>query len=154
MRPYITLTLSILFLILAKQAHAADSLMIHSAWIPEMPPVSRVHAGFASFHNASDEDIEITAVSSADYASIEMHLSKQVDDMARMIPQKSLIVQANQMMTLKNGGYHLMLFKPQRKLIAGDSVRLTLELSDGKKQSFNATVKKSSEENNHQHHHH
>lgn len=128
--------------------------MVHNAWIPEMPPVSRVHAGFASFHNASDKAIEITSISSPSYERIEMHLSKEVDGMARMIPQKSLIVQANEMLTLKHGSYHLMMFKPKKKLKNGDSVQLTLTLSNGTKLTTTATVKKSAQANEHQHHHH
>jgi len=154
MRLHITLILSTVLLLLSKMTFAADTLMIHNAWIPEMPPVSRVHAGFASFHNSSDKTIEITAISSPDYQRIEMHLSKQVDGIARMIPQKSLIVQANQMLTLKHGSYHLMMFKPVRKLKTGDTVELTLHLSDGTKQTTTAAVKKPSQAGAHQHHHH
>lgn len=153
MRSYLIWAFTALLYTLSTQSYAAGSLMIHDAWVPEMPPVSRVHAGFASFHNASDKTIEITAISSPDYARIEMHLSKQVDGMARMIPQKSLIVQANKMLTLKHGSYHLMMFKPKRKLKSGDTVQLNVQLSNGTQQSFKATVKKSMQANEHQHHH-
>lgn len=154
MRIYLTWMFTALLITISNVSLAAESLMIHNAWIPEMPPVSRVHAGFASFHNAGDKAIEITAISSPDYARIEMHLSKEVGGMARMIPQKSLIVQANKMLTLKNGSYHLMMFKPKRKLKSGDTVQLTLQLSNGTKQIMTATVQKSSQANTHQHHNH
>jgi len=154
MRLYIPLIFTTVLVLFSKTTFAADTLMIHNAWIPEMPPVSRVHAGFASFHNSTDKTIEITAISSPDYQRIEMHLSKQVDGMARMIPQKSLIVQANQMLTLKHGSYHLMMFKPSRKLKTGDTVEFTLHFSDGRQQTATAGVKKSSEAGAHQHHHH
>ena len=154
MRSILALTFNALLFMLSQQAHAESSLMIHDAWIPEMPPVSRVHAGFASFHNASDKTIEIVSISSPDYGRIEMHLSKQVDGLARMIHQKSLLVQANQMLTLKHGSYHLMMFKPARKLKSGDTVELTIQLSNGTKQTATATVKKSMQANDHQHHNH
>lgn len=154
MRSYWNLTFTVLLLAFSTLSHAANSLMIHNAWIPEMPPVSRVHAGFLSFHNAGDQAVEITTISSPDYARIEMHLSKHVDGIARMIPQKSLIVQANQMLTLKHGSYHLMMFKPARKLKSGDTVQLTIQLANGTTQTTTATVKKSSQANEHQHHHH
>ncbi|MCK4707305.1 MAG: copper chaperone PCu(A)C [Gammaproteobacteria bacterium] len=153
MRPAITGLLISLVFTISTRLNAAD-LMVHDAWIPEMPPVSRVHAGFASFHNASNKDIEIISISSPVYSSIEMHLSKEVNGMARMIPQKSLIVQANKMLTLKHGSYHLMMFKPAKKLKSGDTVELTMQLSNGAKQTFTATVKKSMQANEHQHHQH
>ena len=154
MRLYIPLIFTTVLVLFSKTTFAADTLMIHNAWIPEMPPVSRVHAGFASFHNSTDKAIEITAISSPDYQRIEMHLSKHVDGMARMIPQKSLLVQANQMLTLKHGSYHLMMFKPSRKLKTGDTVKLTLHFSDGTQQNTSATVKKPSQAGAHQHQHH
>lgn len=153
MRLSITWLLLALINLSSINSHAADSLMIHDAWIPEMPPVSRVHAGFASFHNSTDKDIEINAFSSPDYARIEMHLSKDVNGMARMIPQKSLIVQANQMLTLKHGSYHLMMFQPVRKLKNGDSVKLSLHLSNGSQQDFSAVVKNTLQKHEHHHHH-
>ncbi|MDH5392027.1 MAG: copper chaperone PCu(A)C [Gammaproteobacteria bacterium] len=153
MRLSITWLLIVLANVSSINTYAADSLMIHNAWVPEMPPVSRVHAGFASFHNASNEDLEIIAFSSPDYARIEMHLSKEVDGMARMIPQKSLIVQANKMLTLQHGSYHLMMFKPVRKLKSGDNISLSVQLSNGKQQSFSATVKSTMQNESHHHHH-
>lgn len=154
MRSYLIWMFTVLLTMFSTLSQASESLMIHNAWIPEMPPVSRVHAGFASFHNASDKTVEIVSISSPDYARIEMHLSKEVSGMARMIPQKSLIVQANQMLTLKHGSYHLMMFKPKRKLKSGDTVQLTIQLSNGTEQTMTATVKKSSQANTHQHQHH
>ncbi|MDH5516799.1 MAG: copper chaperone PCu(A)C [Gammaproteobacteria bacterium] len=152
MRLSIICLLMVFINLVSSNSYAAGSLMIHDAWVPEMPPVSRVHAGFASFHNSSDKAIEISSFSSPDYARIEIHLSKEVDGVARMIPQKSLIVQANQMLTLKHGSYHLMMFKPGRKLKSGDNVTLSLHLSDGSQQTFSAAVKNSAQ--NHEHHHH
>lgn len=156
MRSLLTLVFTAQVLLAGFAVQAASSLMIHQAWIPEMPPVSKVHAGFASFHNMTDKAITITAVSSPDYDRIEMHLSKEADGMARMIPQKTLVVQANEMLVLQHGSYHLMMFKPKRALKSGDTVELTITLADGSQQTFSANVRKSdnSMQHDHEHHHH
>lgn len=148
------LALSSLLLMLSFSSTAAEPLVIKQAWIPEMPPMSRVMAGFASFSNPSAKAIEITAVSSEQFSRIEMHLSQEVDGMARMIPQKSLVVQANSQLVLKHGSYHLMMFGPKKRFLAGDKVQLTLTLNNNQKQVFEALVKSSMGNDDHQHHHH
>jgi len=155
MRFLLNLSLSTLLLSISLTASAADKLQIKNAWIPEAPPVSRVLAGFATFNNPTDKDIEIVSISSTGFGRIEMHLSKEVDGMARMIPQKSLVVQAKKQLTLKHGSYHLMLFKPAKRYLAGTTLNFTMTLSNGQTQNFTAEVRSSmGQSNNHEHHHH
>lgn len=149
-----TALLSSLLLATSFQAYAAEKLMVMDAWIPEMPPVSRVMAGFGRLINTSDKSIEVVSMSSPDFGRIEMHLSKEVDGMARMIPQKSIIVQAKNELELKHGSYHLMLFKPAKRLLAGDSVTINMTLANGQIQTFKAAVRKSSDQTQHDHSHH
>jgi len=155
MRFLINLSFSTFLLGFSLTALAADKLLVEDAWIPEAPPVSRVLAGFATFKNPSDKDIEIVSIASSGFGRIEMHLSKEVDGMARMIPQKSLIVQANKELTLKHGSYHLMLFKPAKRYLAGTTLNFTMTLSNGQTQDFSAEVRSSmGQSDNHEHHHH
>jgi len=135
-------------------ANAADQLMVMDAWIPEMPPVSRVMAGFGRFINQTNKDIEIVSLSSPDFGRIEMHLSKEVDGMARMIPQKSIIVQAKASVELKHGSYHLMLFNPAKRLKTGDSAIINMTLANGQIQSFKAEVRSTIDDMKHDHSHH
>jgi len=146
--------LSTFLLCLSVTAHAADQLMVMNAWIPEMPPVSRVMAGFGRFINQTNKDIEITGLSSPDFGRIEMHLSKEVDGMARMIPQKSLVVQPKASLELKHGSYHLMLFNPVKRLKAGDSAIINMTLANGQTQSFKAEVRSTMDDMKHDHSHH
>lgn len=141
MRLHSRLCLLVLAFVTSFSAQAADKLQVKDAWIPEMPPVSRVLAGFAQFVNPTSKPIEIVSLSSPDFNSIEMHLSKEVKGMARMIPQKSLTVQANDKLTLKHGSYHLMMFNPVKRFKAGDVVTINAELANGEKLSFNAVVR-------------
>jgi len=148
--------LSTLLIGVSLTTHAAEQLLVMNAWIPEMPPVSRVMAGFGRFINQSDKAIEIVSMTSPNFARIEMHLSKEVDGMARMIPQKSLVVQANASIELKHGSYHLMLFNPVKRLLTGDSATINMKLSNGRTQTFKAEVRSSmgNMQHDHSHHHH
>ena len=143
MRHSVTLFVASLLLVFTSGIAQAHHVVIKNIWIPEAPPVSKVMAAFMTFHNHSDTAINITKISSPDFSSIEMHLSKIVDGVAKMLPQKQLTVPANGQLVLKPGSYHLMLFNPERTLKSGDSSLITITMSDGSQFTIKASVKKS-----------
>ncbi len=136
------LLLAFLPLILISNAQAADTLKVIDPWIPESPPGVQVMAAYMKLQNDSPQEIRITGVTSTAFERVEMHLSKEVDGVARMLPQASLTVPGGQQLVLSAGGYHLMLIKPLKRLRDGDSAMMTLQLSNGEQLSFGATVKK------------
>lgn len=133
---------------------APQSVNIDQGWIPEMPPGSRVMAGFATIKNTGNTAAEIISIHSPAFKHIEIHLSKQVDGIARMLPQKSLVIAANSSIELKHGSYHLMLFNPVKPLKAGDRVEFTANLKNGHSVRFNSLVKIPDDMSEHHHHHH
>jgi hypothetical protein len=120
----------------------AGPLTISDAYIPEGPPVSRVLAGFMKIHNSSADTYYISAIKSEDFGAIEMHLSKEVDGVARMFPQAQLVIEPNSTLILQPGSYHLMLFRPQRALMDGDRSVLTFVLGNGHSFDHIVTVRK------------
>lgn len=135
------LALMLLPLILVPAVAQAE-LTVSDAWIPEAPPVSTVMAGFMTLHNSGDEDIKIVGVQSEQFDAVQMHLSIEEKGVAKMLPQKMLIVPAQGDLQLKQGGYHLMLFNPVSPLKAGSKVALTLNLAGGRKLPVVAEVRK------------
>ncbi len=136
------LLLAFLPLILISNAHAEDTLKVISPWIPESPPGVQVMAAYMKLHNGSQQDIRITGATSPSFERVEMHLSKEVDGVARMLPQASLTVPGGQQLVLSAGSYHLMLIKPVKRLHDGDSAMITLQLANGEQLTFSAAVKK------------
>jgi len=130
-------------LLMLSSAIAADALSFSQATVPQAPPGAQVMAGFMQIANNSDEDIDIIAVSSPQFESVEMHLSKDVDGIARMLPQYKLSIHAGQTLILKPGSYHLMLIKPLKALSDGDTVELNFSLSSEQTQTLQVTVSKS-----------
>ena len=120
----------------------ADHIKISNAYIPEGPPVSRVLAGFMEIRNSSNKTVYIDSIKSPDFGAIEMHLSKEVDGVARMFPQPQLVIEANSSLILKPGSYHLMLFRPQRALKHGDQCVLTFTLGNGTQFNYTLPVRK------------
>jgi len=132
----------ILLFILSFNLNASQSLQIKQAWIPETPPGARVMAGYMEIHNPSSHNIDIVAVSSPAFNSVEMHLSKEVDGTAKMLPQKKLSIPAKGKLVLTSGSYHLMLIKPKKRLIDGEKAQLNFTLSNNEKFSLNVSIKK------------
>lgn len=109
--------------------------------------------GFATIRNTSDQPVNITAISSPAFKSVEMHLSSHENGMMRMIPQKQLTIGPKSTLELKHGSYHLMLFNPVKPLKAGEIVDFTATLSNGETLTFKSQVMQNSG-NAEQHHHH
>jgi len=116
---------------------------VKDAWIAEAPPVSKVMVAYMSIENSSEEDITIVKAESDSYSSIEFHETRYEDGMARMIRHDSLLIPANNHITLKRGGKHLMLFNPVKRLKAGDSITINLTTKDNVEKTIQVTVKKS-----------
>ncbi len=125
-----------------QMAHQATRLTVTGLWVPEAPPGAQVMAAFMKLHNNTAAAIRITAVSSPGFKTVEMHLSKDVDGVAKMIPQTSLTIEAESTLVLKPGSYHLMLIKPHQRFRKGDSIELNLTLDNGAQLKLNAPVKK------------
>lgn len=133
---------------------ASNGINIENAWIAEAPPVSKVHAGYLTLHNHTDEKRVLTGISSDSYNSIEMHLSIEKDGIASMQRKDKIEIDAGSSFEFKPGGYHLMLFTPAGKYKQGDTIKLSFQFDDGSTESVNASVKKHSSAIDHSHHHH
>ena len=138
----------IIFFFVSINIQAESALHINKAWIPEAPPGARVMAGYMEINNPTDKNIEIIAISSPDFARIEMHLSKEVNGTAKMLPQKTLNIPAGKSLSLASGGYHLMLIKPKKRLVNGQKAQLNFSFNNAKNLSLNISVKKATSHRN------
>ena len=136
------LSLSLLFTFSTKLL-AADTLVYSDIRVPEAPPGAQVMAAFMNIKNTTGADIDITSASSPQFKTVELHLTKDVDGVAKMIPQQKFTVPANESLLLKPGSYHIMLIKPKQSLRDGDMVSITLKLSDNSSKTLDVMVKKS-----------
>ena len=132
----------ILSLLLSVNANATESLKFINPWIPEAPPGASVMAGYMEIHNISAKEIDIIAINSPSFQSIEMHQSKEIDGFAKMLPQEKLSIPARGKLVLKSGSYHLMLIKPAKWLKQGDNISLNFVLSNNTQQTLTIPVKK------------
>ncbi|MBF0435455.1 MAG: copper chaperone PCu(A)C [Magnetococcales bacterium] len=127
-------------------AWAGESVRIGDPWVRAAPPTVQTLAGYMELENSGSVDKIMTQVQSPQFAKVELHESVQNHDMVSMVPRKELVIAAGSKVSLKPGGYHLMLIAPKSPVTEGSKVALTLVFSDGMRQDVQATVRKSADD--------
>jgi copper(I)-binding protein len=141
---HITLATLLLSIVLSAGVRGEDGLQAAGAWIREAPPGSTVLAGYMNLANNGVSAVTVTGVSSPEFGSGEIHLSRIEAGMAQMIPVAELQIPPGKEVRLQPGSYHVMLFRPVRELHDGDVVTLLLHLAEGQCLQVNATVLRNS----------
>jgi copper(I)-binding protein len=154
MRCRTTLIALLAALSLVASQPAAAGLVVESPWVAEAPPTARVLAGYMRITNPGEAPVTVTAVSSPDFDSAELHRTVLEDGVASMQPVAQLEIPASGSITLEPGGLHLMLFNPRQPLQAGDTVTLILSHSDGACVTLSAPVVRRTGAGHDHHHHH
>ncbi|MDX1518813.1 MAG: copper chaperone PCu(A)C [Gammaproteobacteria bacterium] len=144
--------LLILQFLLVEVAFTAG-LVISGARINESPPTIQVMAGYMTISNPTADDIEIRSLSSPGFERVEIHETRMENDVARMVRQESLVVEAGTSVNLEPGGRHIMFMDPEKPLRAGDRVTLFMQLSDGSEVQQEMNVVRSGGNHDHSHHH-
>jgi copper(I)-binding protein len=112
-------------------AHADERLSVMDAHVMLAPPGVSVTAGLMTLVNHTGQEIVVHSITAVDFERVELHKTEVVDGVARMIAQHALRVPPNGELVLAHGGYHMMLYAPQKGFGEGDTVTLTLDTSIG-----------------------
>ena len=145
------------FCIVAAQAVLAgdETVRITDAWVREAAPTQEVLAAYMRIHNDATDPRRITALSSPEFRSVEMHRTVMQDGLARMVPQPDIVIPAGGEVMLEPGGYHLMLIGPLQPLRAGNRITIRLQFDTGLQQTVEAEVRRgdgSMADHEHPHH--
>lgn len=128
-------------LLFACSGQQAEQLRVEEAWIPEIPPMISVTAGWMVLHNDGDTPKYLIGAFSPNAGDIEIHQSVVVNDMARMVLQPELEIPPRGSLVFSNEtGYHLMLYK-SRGMTAGARIPITLTFRDGSALTVEFTVR-------------
>jgi copper(I)-binding protein len=146
--------LLVYILLMCQQAIADNQLEIDDAWIAEAPPVSKVMAAYLEIENETAHDRLATSMHCQEFDRVEFHQTVESDGIARMKHQQNLKIAADSELTLKPGGFHIMLFNPARRLQAGDQTQCSMSFDDGTTIDFGLIVKKAAVDDHSHHHHH
>jgi hypothetical protein len=109
---------------LACQAAWASHVVVSNAWVRATMPGQEVAGAFMDIQ--SDVATKLVAAASPATPQVEVHEMKMDGNMMRMREVRSIDVPKNSVVSLKPGGYHIMLMKLKKPINAGDKVPLTL----------------------------
>ena len=151
---YLTGSLLLAWLFTASVAAEQTGLVVRDAWVREAPPGGDVLAGYLRLENPASDTVVVGTLQSRDFDHIEIHRTVVEEGVARMLPVERLEIPPGETVALEPGGMHLMLFRPVRSLRQDDRVVFSLELADGRSQTFEATVRRDTGDDGHRHHHH
>lgn len=106
-------------------------LSANGGWVRLVPPVAGNSAAYMELHNSGTADEVIVAASSAVAEHVEVHQTTQVEGVMKMSEVENLTVPAGGDVTLKPGGYHIMLIGLKAPLQDAQQVPLTLNFASG-----------------------
>lgn len=108
-------------------ATGASTVTMRDAWVRATPPGAATAALYGVIENTGSAADRLVAVETDAADAAELHSMESEDGMMVMKPVAGgLAVPAGGAVTLKPGGYHIMLVRPARQIQPGDRVHVTL----------------------------
>jgi copper(I)-binding protein len=141
-----------ILLLVSAVAHAAPDLTFTGAYVAAAPPGAAAMAAYMTIGNAGDIPRRITAISSVDFAEVQIHRSILEQGIARMERMDSLAAEPGSRLELKPGGLHLMLLEPVRDFEPGETILLEFREADGTTHTLGLKVRRMPVATNHDHH--
>lgn len=116
-------------------------LIFKNIKIPEAPPVAAVMVAYLDIVNNNKLKQTIIKIDSPQFKRVEIHNMSMKNGMMNMQPVKKLSIRAKETISLKPGGLHIMLIKPDMPLKRGDDVELIFRLMSGEVATINTKVR-------------
>lgn len=139
--------------LLAAGCDRPGAAQVHEARVVLPPPGMQMAAGYFRLENRGGHSVELRAVSSPTFESVEMHRTVTEQGVSRMREVKALPVAAGASAQFEPGGLHLMMFGFKQDVASLREIPMTLELvgADGEVQHLPVrfTVESATEQHAH-----
>lgn len=111
----------------AEDVQKNKHISFNAPWIRAMPPMVMSTAGYVEIHNSSYVADKLLKIWSSEVTLIEVHQTKQVGDMLKMLPTKNISVPPKGKLVMQPGGYHLMMMGIKAPLIENEIIKIYFE---------------------------
>ncbi|MDO7084172.1 copper chaperone PCu(A)C [Pseudocolwellia sp. AS88] len=142
------ISLFTLFIIMSSQFTFAETtksnehISFNAPWVRAMPPMVMHTAGYVEIHNASTVADKLIRVWSPAINTIEVHQTKQVDGVFKMLEAKNTRIPPNGKLILQPGGYHLMMMGIKSPLIENETLVINFEFERAGVVQMNFPIRK------------
>jgi len=124
-----------------RAAAQTSEITIRDGWVQEAPPSQKITAAYMVIENHGKADIALKRATSPVVDVIELHKMELSDGLMKMRRVESIKIPSVGEVELKPGGYHLMVIGLKQPLKEGDTVTISLEFNDGRRQSIEIPVR-------------
>jgi len=119
---------------------AAEQVSVEDATVQKPVPGRNVTSAYFLLRNAHTEAHELVGVEVAFAERAEIHSHAMEEGMMRMRKEASVTIPAEGHLRFSSGGYHVMIFDLDSRMLSGDPLELVLEFADGSKKSVSASA--------------
>jgi copper(I)-binding protein len=119
---------------LAAQPALSATISVTDAWARATMPGQPVSGAYMNIQ--ADADARLISVSSSLIPQVEVHEMKMDGDVMRMRKVKAIDLPKGKTVSLRPGGYHIMLMNLKQPIAVGEIVPLALVIESGGKQQI------------------
>lgn len=133
-------------------AHA-QSMHVENAWSRAMPPTAPAAAAYFDLHNGANQPDRLIGAKTPIAGKAEIHEHAHVDGVMKMREVSGGVpVAADERVSFKPGGYHVMFFELPRQLAEGEQFPLTLIFERAGEVTVDVPVRRMAPSTHGQHH--
>lgn len=136
-------------LVLTACSAAKKEIEVHNAWVRPTAQGSNA-AVYFTIHNHTDMDDELTGASATVADSVEIHESKMENDVMQMSMVPSVPLAADEEITFKPGGLHIMLVNVNQELVLGEHIGIILQFKNHEDVVVNVHIENTVPEDEHE----
>ncbi len=122
--------------------YSTGDIEIDHPWSREAPPTATVIAGFFQLKNNAQLDDYLISASTPVAKRVEIHTHEMSDGMMQMKQIDRVKVAAQETVMFKPGGYHLMIFNPEKAYKQGERFPMTLTFQNAGEVQVELAVEK------------
>ncbi|SET78932.1 copper chaperone PCu(A)C [Thalassotalea agarivorans] len=140
--------------LMADESEDQGQVSVKNPYVRESIPGTQITSAYMQITNTTDKDYQLVGATANISPRIEIHEHYQENDVMKMRQVLALPLPANGEITMKQGGFHLMIFDIVKPVKQGQKILLTLHFTDHDDITIEVPVQGIKKQHKSGHHHH